>query len=65
MGLARYDFRIRANGQDWPAAGHTMVGHMRLRNVREALMRVVRDGVVASQSLACGAEGRASTPACC
>ena len=45
MGLARYDFRIRANGQDWPAAGHTMVGHMRLRNVREALMRVVRDGV--------------------
>ena len=45
MGLAPYDFRIRANGQDWPAAGHTMVGHMRLRNVREALMRVVRDGV--------------------
>ena len=45
MGLARYDFGIRANGEDWPAAGHTMVGHMRLRNVREALMRVVRDGV--------------------
>ena len=42
---APYKFEIRENGQDWPTAGHTMVGHKRLRNVREALMRVVRDGI--------------------
>jgi len=41
----RYSFKTRANGQDWPVAGHTMVGHMRLRNVREALLRVVQDEV--------------------
>ena len=41
----QYSLRDRANGKDWPAAGHTMVGHMRLRNIHESIARVLQDGV--------------------
>lgn len=36
-----YDFARRATGDDWPTVGHTMVGHLRIRNVREAIARVM------------------------
>ena len=35
----------RRGGQDWPPVGHTMVGELRLQNVREAIETVVRLGV--------------------
>jgi hypothetical protein len=33
----------RWRGLDWPPIGHTMVGHLRLQNVRSALERVIHD----------------------
>ena len=35
----------RRGGQDWPPVAHTMVGELRLQNVREAVEAVVRLGV--------------------
>jgi len=43
--LAPFDAEQRRTGQDWPPAGHTMVGTARLRNIRMALEAVVADGV--------------------
>lgn len=35
----------RSSGLDWPPYGHTMIGHKRLRNVREAIESVVANRV--------------------
>jgi hypothetical protein len=40
-----FDAAERRGGQDWPPVGHTMVGELRLQNVREAVEAVVRLGV--------------------
>ena len=40
-----FDAAERRGGQDWPPVGHTMVGELRLQNVREAIEAVVRLGV--------------------
>lgn len=32
---------LRENGNDWPLVGHTMVGHVRLRNVKDLLHDVI------------------------
>jgi len=43
--LKPYDKEARENGFDWPAFGHTMVGHKRLRNVRHAIESVIDSNV--------------------
>lgn len=40
-----YDVTKRSKGNDWPVGGQTMIGHTRLRNVREAIESVVAAGV--------------------
>src|SRR5262249_6226670 len=40
-----FDESIRAEGLDWPARAHTMIGLKRLANVRCCLERVLADGV--------------------
>ena len=35
--FAAYNSTLRLLGRDWPPYGHTMVGHMRLRNIRQLL----------------------------
>ena len=35
----------RAIGLDWPTVGHTMIGHVRIRNFRYAIDQVVKDNV--------------------
>ena len=40
-----YNETLRMRGNDWPEPGHTMVGHLRLRQVRDALRSVVSGGV--------------------
>lgn len=43
LGSARpFDASARRGGRDWPVVGHTMVGELRLQNVREALEAAVR-----------------------
>lgn len=43
------DFRIdelRMRGNDWPGeTGHTMVGHLRLKNIKETLLDVLSSGI--------------------
>ena len=39
--LARYNHSLRLGGDDWPVAGHTMVGHKRLDNIKAAIESVV------------------------
>ena len=36
---------LRAEGRDWPAIAHTMIGMRRLENVRELAQRVIDEGV--------------------
>jgi O-methyltransferase len=36
---------VRQHGQDWPVSAETMIGEIRLANVRECLEAVLRDGV--------------------
>lgn len=47
--VSQQEFRIdenRLRGNDWPGeVGHTMVGHLRLRNIRELLFRVIAQDV--------------------
>ena len=43
--FAAYNSTLRLLGRDWPPYGHTMVGHMRLRNIRDLLQRVKQDKV--------------------
>lgn len=35
----------RAEGRDWPAAGETMMGRRRLRNLQECIENVLREGI--------------------
>jgi hypothetical protein len=43
--FAAYNSTLRLLGRDWPPYGHTMVGHMRLRNIRATLQRVAKDKI--------------------
>lgn len=45
LGALPYDASKRERGNDWPAVGHTMVGHKRLQNVKELMFDVIRKGV--------------------
>jgi len=45
---APYSATRRTIGRDWPTHGFTMVGHVRLRNIREQLERVCAQGVPGS-----------------
>ncbi len=38
-----YNATLRHMGKDWPPYGHTMVGHMRMQNIRSAIERVIHD----------------------
>ena len=40
-----YNHTIREQGNDWPAVAHTMLGHVRLVNIRQVLERVLADHV--------------------
>ncbi len=40
-----YNPAIRNLGRDWPSRAHTMIGTMRLSNLREVTEAVIRDGV--------------------
>lgn len=39
--VAPYKHSLRLGGNDWPVAGHTMVGHKRLDNIKAAIESVV------------------------
>lgn len=39
--IAPYDKENRERGRDWPPFGHTMIGHRRIRQFREAIFEVV------------------------
>jgi O-methyltransferase len=41
----KFDEPTRAEGLDWPARAHTMVGMKRLANVRECVENVLADGI--------------------
>ena len=41
----KFDADVRAVGRDWPATAHTMIGTVRLRNVRHLLERVIEEGI--------------------
>ena len=49
VNVTERDFRIdevRERGNDWPGdTGHTMVGHLRLRNIKETLLNVIYSGI--------------------
>ena len=40
-----FDEPVRAEGLDWPAQAHTMIGLIRLANVRDCVTSVLADGV--------------------
>mmetsp|Transcript_7093 Transcript_7093/g.43876 ORF Transcript_7093/g.43876 Transcript_7093/m.43876 type:complete len:336 (-) Transcript_7093:5493-6500(-) len=40
-----YSSAMRFFGNDWPPLGHTMVGHVRLRNIRHTLEACIADSV--------------------
>jgi demethyldecarbamoylnovobiocin O-methyltransferase/8-demethyl-8-(2,3-dimethoxy-alpha-L-rhamnosyl)tetracenomycin-C 4'-O-methyltransferase len=40
-----FDEPVRAEGLDWPARAHTMIGLKRLANVRTCVEEVLADGV--------------------
>ncbi len=40
-----FDERVRAEGRDWPARAHTMIGLKRLANLRMCVEQVVTDGI--------------------
>ena len=43
----KYSFNVsrREKGNDWPKVGDTMVGNIRMKNVRDALIRVVQNNI--------------------
>jgi len=43
--LNPYDPDLRQGGNDWPPIGHTMVGVIRLKNVKDAIEYVTRMGI--------------------
>lgn len=40
-----YDSRLRERGNDWPPVGYTMIGHLRMDNIKWILEDVVRNNV--------------------
>jgi Macrocin-O-methyltransferase (TylF) len=42
----QFDEPVRAEGLDWPARAHTMIGLKRLANVRACVESVLSDGIV-------------------
>ena len=46
--LLPYSKRLRSTGDDWPAVGHTMVGHKRLKNIRSLLETVTEERIPGS-----------------
>ncbi|GBF96938.1 hypothetical protein Rsub_09018 [Raphidocelis subcapitata] len=43
--LLPYEPELRERGNDWPPFGHTMIGHLRLRNIETLLREAVAGGV--------------------
>lgn len=43
--LKPYDPEMRLGGNDWPSIGHTMVGIIRLKNVKDSIEYVTRMGI--------------------
>ncbi len=41
----RYDPELRAIGKDWPSQAHTMIGAVRLHQLRVACETVIREGI--------------------
>jgi O-methyltransferase len=41
----RFDGATRREGRDWPAVAHTMVGKLRLQNLRELVQRVLDEDI--------------------
>jgi hypothetical protein len=39
-----YDSSLRETGRDWPKRAHTMIGGVRLRNLRELIATAIREG---------------------
>ena len=39
------DERARAEGRDWPARAHTMIGSKRLANLRMCVETILDDGI--------------------
>jgi hypothetical protein len=42
---SRYDERVRSRGNDWPSHAHTMIGLVRLRNLRQLVTQVLEDDI--------------------
>ncbi len=40
-----FQMKLRSEGHDWPSAAHTMVGLLRLENVRELTQRVIDENI--------------------
>jgi hypothetical protein len=40
-----FDARLREFGRDWPRRAHTMIGRVRLRNLRQLVETAIREGV--------------------
>ena len=43
--LAPFDYEARRKGGEWPPAGHTMIGILRMRNIRMAIETVIAEGI--------------------
>lgn len=41
----KYNHEKTLVGNEWPVVGHTMVGHLRLRNIEDAIKHVVASGI--------------------
>ena len=40
-----HDPAMRKLGRDWPSVAHTMIGEVRLRNLRDLCEQVIADGI--------------------
>lgn len=40
-----YTFEKRGIGEDWPKVGHTMIGHARIQQLKDALEEVILNGI--------------------
>src|SRR5262249_54422233 len=43
--IGRFDADIRTIGRDWPQSAQTMIGTVRMRNIRHLLERVIADRI--------------------
>ena len=43
--VSNYDPAMRQLGRDWPSVAHTMIGQLRLRNLRTLAETVINDGI--------------------